>query len=291
MPVDVNIPVRCFYFLLQSFLRKNKPARGQKGEVNLSNLEPERKYKPAGKARDLFDKKAVGKFQSDLYNLPFLRDQAVKRNKWYLLIIALLVVALVYICMTAKFKTYVVRVNETTGEVTAGQEIKARAYEPRQAEIAFFLRQFIRDTRSVPSDMVVLRKNWERASHYLTLDAAKKYNGLVMKEGRTLDNIRGRMIEPTINTLQLQPGMDRTYQIRWVEEDYSQDGNLLRASYSGLFSIKVEPPDKEQELAINPLGLKISDLTYAKENETVVKKMQGEAAAPKQLAPAPAPEQ
>ena len=234
--------------------------------------EPERKYKPSGRARDLFDANAIGKFQTDLYNLAYLRDQATKRNKYYLIIIVLLIVALVYVCMTAKFKTYVVRVNDTTGEVTAGQEIKARSYDPKQAEIVYFLRQFLHDTRSVPNDMVVLRKNWERASHFMTPDAAKKYNNLVQKEGRTISEIRGKMIEPTINTLQMQPGMDRTYQIRWVEETFSGDGPEVRASYSGLFTISVEPPTKEGQLLVNPLGLKISDLTYAKENERVIRK-------------------
>lgn len=235
--------------------------------------EPEKKYRATGKAREPFDNKARGMFQNDLYNLAYLRDQATKRNKFYLFIIVVLIAALVYICMTAKFKTYVIRVNDTTGEVNQGVELKARAYNPQQAEIQYFLRQFIRDTRAVPNDVVILRKNWERASHYLTPDAAKKYSVLVAKEGRTIDKLRGKMIEPTVNTLQLQPGMDRTYQIRWVEESYSAEGAEMRASYSGLFSVIVEPPKQEALLQVNPLGLKISDLVYQKENETVVKKL------------------
>lgn len=234
--------------------------------------EPERKYKPAGKARDVFDTKALGKFQTDLYNLPYLRDQAVKRNKFYLVIIIVLIAALVYVCMTAKFKTYVVRVNDTTGEISSGQELKARAYEPKQAEILYFLREFIRTTRTVPKDMVVLRKNWERASAFLTPDAAIKYRNLVSREGRDVRSVYGKMIEPTINTVQLQPGMDRTYQIRWVEEVFTNEGVETRASYSGLFTFVVEPPTKEDALLYNPLGIKITDLTYAKENESIVKR-------------------
>ena len=232
----------------------------------------ERKYRPVGNKMEKFDNKAIGKFQTDLYNLAYLRDQATKRNKIYLVIIIILIASLVYVCMTAKFKTYVVRVNDTTGEVSSGIELKARDYSPRQAEINYFLREFIRNTRSVPNDLVVLRKNWERAGHFMTSQALTKYNNLVMKEGRTLDKIRGSMIEPTINTLQLQPGMDRTYQIRWIEESYSGGGTVTRASYSGLFTVVVSPPTKETELQVNPLGLKISDLVYQKENEAVVNK-------------------
>ena len=243
---------------------------GKKGVLILS--EPERKYKPSGRALDVFDQKAVGKFQSDLYNLPYLRDQATKRNKIYLVIIIILILALVYVCMTAKFKTYVVRVNDTTGEVYAGQELKAKPYEPKQAEIEYFLRQFIRDTRTVPNDMVVLRKNWERASHYLTPAAAQKYNGLVEKEGRNINFLHGKMIEPTVNTLVLQPGYDRTYQIRWIEESFTSDTEIS-TSYSGLFTVVIEEPKDVAELAVNPLGLKISELTYQKEDEKILNKM------------------
>ena len=234
--------------------------------------EPEKKYKPVGRALDVFDRKAIGKFQSDLYNLPYLRDQATQRNKIYLVIIIILILALVYVCMTAKFKTYVVRVNDTTGEVYAGQELKARPYEPKQVEIEYFLRQFIRDTRTVPNDMVVLRKNWERASHYLTPAAAQKYNGLVEKEGRNINFLHGKMIEPTVNTLVLQPGYDRTYQIRWIEESFTSDTEIS-TSYSGLFTVVIEEPKDVAELAVNPLGLKISELTYQKEDEKILNKM------------------
>ena len=238
--------------------------------------EPERKFRPVGNKMEKFDNKAIGKFQTDLYNLAYLRDQATKRNKIYLVIIIILIIALVYICMTAKFKTYVVRVNDTTGEVSSGVELKARDYSPRQAEINYFLREFIRNTRSVPNDLVVLRKNWERANHFMTAEANVKYTNLAVKEGRTLNKIQGKMIEPTISTLQLQPGMDRTYQIRWIEETFSSAGISTRASYSGLFTIVVNPPKSESELQINPLGLKISDLVYQKENEAVVAKQANE---------------
>ena len=232
----------------------------------------EKKYRAVGKARDKFDSKSIGKFQTDLYNLAYLRDQATKRNKIYLVIIVILILSLVYICMTAKFKTYVVRVNDTTGEVSSGVELKARAYNPQQAEIQFFLREFIRNARSVPNDLVVYRQNLQKASYFLTGDATKKYQNLLIKEGRTLDKIQGQMIEPTISTLQLQPGMDRTYQIRWIEETFSGAGPQTRAAYSGLFTVTVEPPSQEALLQVNPLGLKITDLVYQKENETVVKK-------------------
>ena len=41
-----------------------------------------------------------------------------------------------------------------------------------------------------------------------------------------------------------------------------------KSSYVALLQITLEPPKKESELLINPLGLKIRDFTLTKESET-----------------------
>jgi hypothetical protein len=41
----------------------------------------------------------------------------------------------------------------------------------------------------------------------------------------------------------------------------------VKTSYTALLSVVLDPPKKEEELLINPLGLKIKDLTITKEME------------------------
>ena len=43
--------------------------------------------------------------------------------------------------------------------------------------------------------------------------------------------------------------------------------NGRKKVYMGLFTIKIVPPEDEKELAINPLGILIADLSYAVETE------------------------
>ena len=57
--------------------------------------------------------------------------------------------------------------------------------------------------------------------------------------------------------------------MRWVEEDFQISGQSSgqSASYVALYTVVVQPPEKEEELLINPLGIRIADLSYARETE------------------------
>ena len=71
-----------------------------------------------------------------------------------------------------------------------------------------------------------------------------------------------------LRSIQLQPGSKGTYQVRWSEEEYSLSGSSTHRinNYVALFAVTVDPPTKEAELLINPLGLKIKDLTMSIES-------------------------
>lgn len=83
-------------------------------------MEQQERFYPKGKATDVFDRGAAKRFQTDLYNLALDKDVAKKRNLLYMVLLALCVVAMVFVVTTANFKTYVVRVDNATGQVEAG---------------------------------------------------------------------------------------------------------------------------------------------------------------------------
>ena len=232
--------------------------------------EPEKKYNPTGSSRDPFDKNSYGLFQSTLYNLPYQRDQATRRNKIYLALIGLLICAMVFIAVTANFKTYVVRVDSTTGKIDAGQELKAIPYSPREAEIRYFLVDLLNNTRGVPLDPVLFRSNWARSQHFLTKPAAEKIARLAEVE-HLFQKVGHFTTEITVTTIQLQPGTPNTYQVRWTETNYPISSNAVgvpnKENYVALMSFQVVPPTNEKEMMINPLGLFVTDLTWAKESE------------------------
>ncbi len=232
-------------------------------------MEPQTKFFPKGEPTEVFDRKAAGTFQSDLYNLALDKDVAKKRNLLYLVLLIICMLATIFIATTANYKTYVVRVDNATGQVETGGQLKATNYKPQEAEIKTFLAQFIADTRTIPLDPVQYKNGWNRAKHFMTQEAAHKVSGIVSKEN-PVARLGYITVQPQIRSIQLQPGTNSTYQVRWVEEEYAISGNLTgrKVSYVALFSVVLEPQSKEEELLINPLGLKIKDLTFSKENES-----------------------
>ncbi len=65
---------------------------------------------------------------------------------------------------------YVVEVDRLGGVRAVGPAIEP--YKPNDAQIAYFLARFITDVRSLPSDPIVVRKDWLEAYAYTTDHAA-----------------------------------------------------------------------------------------------------------------------
>lgn len=230
-------------------------------------MEPEHMHTPSGNPTDVFPRRPGSRFGDDLRNFAYLRDQATKRNKIYLFLVALCVCAVVFTVMTMSFKTYVVRVDNSTGAVEMGGELKATSYSPKEAEIKHFLSQFILQTRSIPLDPIAFRTNWQNAKHFMTKDAYAKYTSFVQRE-KPASKLGHLTVQPEIKTMQIFPGTKSTYQVRWYEEEYSLSGEARgkRTNYVGLFTIDVQPQTDEKELMINPLGMRVTDFTYSIEN-------------------------
>jgi len=223
-------------------------------------------YNDTGTGLEVFDAKAAGPTRSALINLAWERDEALLRNKIYLALMGLLIAAMAYVCATAGFKTYVVRVDAATGRIDAGKLLTGEKYEPREAEIRYFLSQFVKDVRSVPLDPVLFRSSWEKAQHFLTARAAQRLNETAKKEG-TVQKLGQVTVLPAVLTVQIVPGSERTYSVRWVEESFASGGKAARkAFYSGQFTVIVEQVKNEDEMLVNPLGLKIADFNWAKES-------------------------
>lgn len=236
---------------------------------------PNHSTPPKGNPTDPLEKTYHGHYGDDIANA--LRDltHARKLNRYLTILCGICVVATVLVTTTYNYKTYVVRVDNATGQVETGGQLKATNYSPREAEITHFLGQFVMDTRGVPMDPVQYKNNWDKAQHFLTQEGGAKLAALYKQDNPTAK--LGKMtVQPVITSIQLQPGTKNVYQVRWTERDFSINGGSevtpdKQKHYVALFTVIVDPPTKEQELLINPLGLKIKDMTFALEATTDAK--------------------
>ena len=215
-------------------------------------FDEQKKFFPKGKATGVFDKKAAGIFQNDLNNLAYDKHKAQQRNVLLLITLAVCIVCMVYVTVFANYKTYVVRVDNATGQVEVGNRLVTTNYTPQEAEIKHFLSRFVSNIRTIPLDPVLYKNNWNTAQHFLTPQAAQKLNNMIASENQ-LARLGRSTTQVSIRSIQLQPGTNSAT----GKKDY----------YVALFTVIVNPPTKEQELLINPLGLRIADLNYSRENQ------------------------
>lgn len=223
-------------------------------------------FKPKGNPTDILKQGMRGPYQRSLENLTYKLEQSHRIIIVLIVCLVIAILSIVFISLTANYKTYVVRVDSLTGQIEAAQELKATNYSPRDAEIKYFLTSLVVDTRTIGLDPVAYKQNWMKAQYFLTPSAAQKLNSMVAKENPVAKINKKETVHVQIKSVNLQPGTQSTYQVRWSEDNFNQNGILTRRDdYIGLYTVQVVPPKKEDELAINPLGLRIIDLNYSKE--------------------------
>lgn len=173
--------------------------------------------------------------------------------------------ALAYKAISENYLVYVVETDIKTGEVrNVGTANKMNNYKPSEQVYNFFIRQFVTDIRSIPLDEVVYKQQLEEASAFLTKDGANLLTSVMQKEDRV--NMLGKStVQVTVNSvLPMQGG--KSYQVRWTEVEYSQGAtNKKITPYTGVFTVELIQSKDEKQLAVNPLGMYISDFRYEKD--------------------------
>jgi type IV secretory pathway TrbF-like protein len=195
-------------------------------------------------------------------------DARVQAKNWRLVAFGTIILGivlaygLIYQSSKSKIIPYMVRVN-SDGSAQVNGPIPDH-YLPQQTEIKYFLNQFIKWVRIIPTDPVIFKQNWLTAYSYLRPAAAMKMTGIVNKENPA-SQIGNETRE--VNITSILSITNNSYQIRWKETSYTADGTQKElTSMSGIFTTQVIMPTDEKILNVNPLGLYISDFSWGKEN-------------------------
>ena len=168
-------------------------------------------------------------------------------------------VALVVVLRQSRVVPYIVEVAATGGVV--GVAPAAIKYEPTDAQIRYFLANFVELIGTVPIDPVVAKKNWLTAYGFLTENGARQLNALAAGSD-PLGRVGKERVEIRVrNSLRES---DRSFQLTWNETVFDPNGTLLsRKERTGLFSVVVMTPRTEDELLRNPLGLFIDNFSIS----------------------------
>lgn len=165
-----------------------------------------------------------------------------------------------YVATRSTFIPYVINVDEQTGYAHSLGALTEVKRETTTAEIAYFLKKFVVDTRSVPNDKKILSERLKAASTFLTEDAAQKFQSFYLAEIE-------KSIAKGVNNVEILSfdrvsGYTNTYQIRW-KETFTKD---KPKQYVGIYKLEKKSISNPQLLETNPNGLFITDFTVTEEN-------------------------
>ena len=123
---------------------------------------------PADRAKRTWDNRD-GSVIIQNYNLRLL-------NIGQLAVNVILVGALIFSSMKSSVQPFVVFANPQNGEVWhVGTAAEAQNFEPTEEMKRYFMANFIKNTREIPLDPVVYKKNLLQAYNFMTKDAGFKY--------------------------------------------------------------------------------------------------------------------
>lgn len=155
---------------------------------------------------------------------------------------------------------YVVEV-DTLGEVRAvGPAI--RLYQPKDAQIAWYLARFINNVRSISIDPVLVRQNWLEAYDFATGKAAL----FLSDYARQNDPFAGVGTHSvSVQVTSVVRASDASFQVKWTEESYDRGSLIDTTRWTGILTTIIEPPFIEDDLRKNPLGLFVSAIAWSRE--------------------------
>lgn len=166
---------------------------------------------------------------------------------------------------------YVVEVDSTTGAVKNVGMVASEKYSPQEAQVKYFLSQFISDTREVTLDPVDYKKRRTRAYAFLTENAAAKLNAEIQSENKNAD-FGKKTVQVNINSiLPIEGGS--SYQVRWTEEEFIiGSGQKKTIAMSGIFTVAFVQPKDDGTIKVNPLGIYFSNFNWSKDSTEANKK-------------------
>ena len=167
---------------------------------------------------------------------------------------------LIYQGATKRIATYVVPIDRygQPGRI----EVAGVGYTPSTAEMGYFLADWVNRTRSKSIDPIVIRDNWTTAYHFVSGPAIGQLNDYAKTHDPFANAGQQAVSIEVVSVLARSPA---TYQVEWRETTYDQGATTSTATWTGLFTTKIQPPKTEAEVRTNPLGVYIINFQWSRE--------------------------
>lgn len=181
-----------------------------------------------------------------------------------LLVTVLLTIVIIIMFANRKEHIYIAEVTKE-GKVVNVSPLLVR-YQPTDAQKEYFIANFIDLTRSIPLDPVLAKKNLLTAYNFLNTRGAERLNYYI-KQNNPLALLGKKTV--TISIQDINPISPDTTNVNWTETTININGQEEgRKDYSGIFTVAIKQPTKNEEILRNPLGLYIVEFSIKPKEST-----------------------
>jgi len=199
-------------------------------------------------------------------------DSVARARNWRLAFFASIlfiafpcVLGLIFLGIQPKSVPHIIEISPDGSAEYRGAIGKSWAnYKPSQASVIYHLHRFITDTRTISSDLAVIKKDWLDAYSLVTPSAAAILNTYASENDPFTLAATQRVNIEISSTV---PISSDSWQVDWTEKAWGQQGNLIETTYwRGIFNVEFIQPKKESDFMKNPIGLYINEFHWSKIN-------------------------
>lgn len=183
----------------------------------------------------------------------------------YLAIVLPLIFGCIYLGSLPKIEPHVIDVLPDGSAIYRGPVGKSwERYTPPKQTIKFQLHRFLSDTRSISSDLAVVKKNWFDAYNLLTPKAATTLSTYA-NDNSPFERAKTQRVSIEV-TATVATSAD-SWQVDWTEIIWGPKGNVIDTEYwRASLRVAMIKPNSDADLIKNPLGIYIDEFHWSRIN-------------------------
>jgi type IV secretion system protein TrbF len=193
----------------------------------------------------------------------------VRARRWWqvaavseLVLVATLGGGLVALSLQHKTVPYVVEV-DSLGAAVAVKPADAAGRPTDERIVRYQLVAFIRGARAVMTDRAAMKRSFEQVYAYAR-GPARMFLDDHYRASNPFETAKTYTVSAAVTSL-LQVS-DRSWQVRWSEEQRGLDGTLLgRSNWEAVLTVEIAPPTTADAIQANPFGLYVTEIRWTKQ--------------------------
>ena len=135
-------------------------------------------------------------------------------------------------------------------------------YRPTDPQIAFHLGRFIEQTRSIPSDAIIVRQNWLRAYEFTTDRGAATLNDYA-RANDPFTKVGRQQVAVEVSSV-IRASND-SFRVAWTERHYENGQLSTTERWTAILTIVIQTPRDAERLRANPLGIYVNAISWSRE--------------------------